>query len=168
MSTPHQTWLTQEAYDRLQAELDHLSGPGRVEIAAKIESAREEGDLKENGGYHAAREEQGKMDARRRQLAELMRDAASGPPPATSGTIDQGALVSVDYGDGEVERFLFGSRENANREGGKIALGEDILDVYSPESPIGQALAGHAAGDVVTFGPRSIKVTVVAVEPFPA
>jgi transcription elongation GreA/GreB family factor len=67
-----------------------------------------------------------------------------------------------------VERFLFGSRENANRDGGKIALGDDVLDVYSPESPIGQALAGHQAGDVVTFGPRSIKVTVVAVEPFPA
>ena len=165
--TGQQTWLTQEAYDRLKSELDHLSGPYRTEIAAKIEAARDEGDLKENGGYHAAKEEQGKMDARRRQLAELMRHVVTGPPPATSGAIDQGALVSVDYGDGDVERFLFGSRENANSDGGKIQLGDDILDVYSPESPIGQALAGRVKGDEVQFGPRNITVKVVDVEPFP-
>jgi len=165
--TGQTTWLTQEAYDRLKAELDHLSGPGRTEIAAKIEAARDEGDLKENGGYHAAKEEQGKMDLRRRQLVELMRHAVTGPPPATSATIDQGALVSVDYGDGDVERFLFGSRENANSDGGKIQLGVDILDVYSPESPIGQALTGRGKGDEVKFGPRNISVKVVDVEPFP-
>jgi transcription elongation factor GreA len=62
------TWLTQEAYDRLKAELDHLSGPGRIEIAQKIEAAREEGDLRENGGYHAAKEEQGKIEGRILQL----------------------------------------------------------------------------------------------------
>ena len=56
------TWLTQEAYDRLKAELDHLSGPGRIDIAKKIEAARDEGDLRENGGYHAAKEEQGKIE----------------------------------------------------------------------------------------------------------
>ena len=166
-ATGQQTWLTQEAYDRLKGELDHLSGPYRTEIAAKIEAARDEGDLKENGGYHAAKEEQGKMDARRRQLDELLRHVVTGPPPATSGAIDQGALVSVDYGDGDVERFLFGSRENANSDGGKIQLGGDILDVYSPESPIGQALAGKAKGDEVKFGPRNITVKVVDVEPFP-
>ena len=163
-----QTWLTQEAYDRLQAELDHLSGPARTEIAAKIEAARDEGDLKENGGYHAAKEEQGKMDGRRRQLVELMRDAFTGPPPTSADSIAPGALVSVDYGDGEIERFLFGSRENANTDGGKIELNGEVLDVYSPESPIGQALAGRAKGDEVTFGPRSIVVKVVDVEPFPA
>ena len=166
-ATGQQTWLTQEAYDRLKAELDHLSGPGRTEIAAKIEAARDEGDLKENGGYHAAKEEQGKMDARRRQLDELLRHVVTGPPPATSGAIDQGALVSVDYGDGDVERFLFGSRETAHTDGGTIALGGEVLDVYSPESPIGQALAGRAKGDEVQFGPRSITVKVVDVEPFP-
>jgi len=107
------------------------------------------------------------MDARRRQLDQLLRHVVTGPPPATSGTIDQGALVSVDYGDGDIERFLFGSRENANADGGKIELGGEILDVYSPESPIGQALAGRAKGDEVKFGPRSITVKVVDVEPFP-
>src|SRR5690606_31474263 len=58
------TWLTQEAYDRLKKEYEELSGPGRIEIAKKIEAAREEGDLRENGGYHAAKDEQGKLEAR--------------------------------------------------------------------------------------------------------
>ena len=61
--TSQQTWLTQEAADRLAGELASLEGPGRKEITAKIEAARAEGDLKENGGYHAARDEQGKMEA---------------------------------------------------------------------------------------------------------
>ena len=69
------SFLTQGAYDRLKAELDELSGPGRTEIAKKIEAAREEGDLKENGGYHAAKEEQGKMEARIRQLTQLLETA---------------------------------------------------------------------------------------------
>ena len=62
MNQPTQTWLTQEAADRLKAELAELEGPLRAEIIKKIETARAEGDLKENGGYHAAREEQGKID----------------------------------------------------------------------------------------------------------
>ncbi len=62
------SYLTPAAHERLQAELERLSGPGRVEIAKRIEAAREEGDLRENGGYHAAKEEQGKMEARIRQL----------------------------------------------------------------------------------------------------
>ena len=74
-------WLTQEAFDRLKAELDHLSGPGRAEIVQKIEAARQEGDLKENGGYHAAKEEQGKIEARIRQLTALLRDAHVGEVP---------------------------------------------------------------------------------------
>ena len=72
------TWLTQEAYDRLKAELDHLSGEGRTEIAKKIEAARLEGDLRENGGYHAAKEEQGKQEARIRQLRQLLDNAKVG------------------------------------------------------------------------------------------
>jgi len=59
-----QTWLTQEAADRLRAELENLEQHGRKDVTAKIEAARAEGDLKENGGYHAARDEQGKMEAR--------------------------------------------------------------------------------------------------------
>ena len=77
------TWLTQEAYDRLKAELDYLSGPGRIEIAKKIESAREEGDLKENGGYHAAKDEQGMQEARIRQLTQILENSRVGEAPHT-------------------------------------------------------------------------------------
>ena len=78
------TWLTQEAYDRLKGELAYRSGEGRTEIARKIESAREEGDLKENGGYHAAKEEQGKQEARIRQLRQLLESANVGDAPASA------------------------------------------------------------------------------------
>ena len=71
-------WLTQEAYDRLSKELEHISGPGRQEIIERIEAARDEGDLKENGGYHAAREEQGKMEARIADLQRLLKNAVVG------------------------------------------------------------------------------------------
>jgi transcription elongation factor GreA len=155
------TWLTQEAHDRLKAELDHLSGPGRVEIAKRIEAARDEGDLRENGGYHAAKEEQGKLEARIRQLTQLLRDVRVGVRPS-GDVVEEGCLVSVDYGDDDVETFLYANRENATDEGGKIGS----LDVYSPESPIGQALAGHRRGDAVVFGPRSIKVTIKDIQPY--
>src|ERR687890_2895012 len=105
------TWLTQEAYDRLKAELEHLSGPARAEISARIGAARAEGDLKENGGYHAAKEEQGKMEARIRQLTQLLRDARVGEAPTSAGVAGPGMVVEVVYdGDDEPERFLIGSR----------------------------------------------------------
>src|SRR3954454_16372141 len=108
------TWLTQEAFDRLKAELDHLAGPGRTEISQRIGAARAEGDLKENGGYHAAKEEQGKMEARIRQLTQLLRDAKVGQPPtADAGAAGPGMVVTVRFADGEEETFLIGSREEA-------------------------------------------------------
>ena len=140
---------------------DLLSGPGRADVTARIAQARDEGDLKENGGYHAAKEEQGKLEARIRQLTQLLRDVRVGTTPA-GDVVEEGCVVSVDYGDGDVERFLFANRENATDEGGRI--GE--LDVYSPESPIGRAIAGHRAGDEVVFGPRDLEVTVVDVAPY--
>ena len=75
------TWLTQEAHDRLKAELDELI-VHRPVLAAEINARREEGDLKENGGYHAAREEQSKQEGRIRQLQELLREAQVGVTPA--------------------------------------------------------------------------------------
>ncbi len=155
------TWLTQEAHLRLTADLTHLSGPRRAEIVGKIEAAREEGDLKENGGYHAAKEEQGKLEARIRQLTALLRDIRVGERPSGE-VVEEGCLVRVDYGDGDVEEFLFANRENATDEGGKIGG----LDVYSPESPIGQAIAGHRAGESVQFGPRAITVRIVEISPY--
>ena len=82
-------WLTQEAYDKLQAELDDLKGPKRQEIIEKIAAARDEGDLKENSGYHAAKDDQGKQedDHRRGALPLLTSPGATdhrpgGGPPA--------------------------------------------------------------------------------------
>src|SRR3712207_5755275 len=108
MTETNVTWLTQEAYDRLKAELDHRSGEGRVEIARKIEEARQEGDLRENGGYHAAKEEQGKQEARIRQLRQLLENVQVGEAPASlDGAIAPGMVVTVDL-LGDEMTFLLG------------------------------------------------------------
>ena len=155
-----QTWLTQEAYDQLRGELDHLTGTGRVEIANKIEAAREEGDLKENGGYHAAKEEQGKMESRIRQLTDLLRDAQVGEAPQFNGAAAPGTVVEVRFpGDDGIERFLIGSREDHST----------ALEVYSAQSPLGGAVAGHKAGDTVTYtlpNGRPARVKIISVEPY--
>ena len=147
------TWLTQEAYDRLKAELEHLSGPARTEISQRIGAARAEGDLKENGGYHAAKEEQGKMEARIRQLTQLLRDAKVGEPPAAqAGVAGPGMVVTVQYTDGDEETFLIGSREEAAHA--------DVT-VYSAQSPLGRALTGKHAGDSVTYSaPNGNDITI--------
>jgi transcription elongation factor GreA len=155
------TWLTQEAYDRLKAELEHLSGPARSEISARIGAARAEGDLKENGGYHAAKEEQGKMEARIRQLTQLLRDARVGEPPAAQeGVAGPGMVVTVDYGGGDEETFLIGSREEA---------AHSDITVYSAQSPMGQALTGAKPGDTVTYtapNGRDISLELKDVKPY--
>lgn len=136
------TWLTQEAFDRLKAELEHLSGPGRVEIAKRIEAAREEGDLRENGGYHAAKEEQGKQEARIRQLKELLQKARVGESPADAGTVAPGSQVTVRFvGDDDTMTFVLGSREAV----------DVAIEVYSPQSPLGSAILGKKVGDRATY-----------------
>ena len=149
MST--QTWLTQEAADRLSAELEFLETTGRVEIIKKIETARSEGDLKENGGYHAAREEQGKMEARIRQLKHMLEHAHIGAPPAgESGAVNAGMVITVEI-SGETMKFLLGSRE--------IASGD--LDVYSENSPLGAAVLGKKIGEIVSYiAPNKREITV--------
>jgi transcription elongation factor GreA len=144
MSDATQTWLTQDAYDRLEAELQHLSGPGRIEITARIAAARAEGDLKENGGYHAAKDEQGKMEARIRQLNQILRGAKVGTPPsADAGVAGPGMVVTVRFVDGgDEETFLIGSREEA-------AVTE--ITVYSAQSPLGKGLTGAKPGDTITY-----------------
>src|SRR5829696_2736908 len=104
-------WLTQEAYDKLLHELDQLTGPGRAEVTAKIAAAREEGDLRENGGYHAAREEQGQQEARIRQLTDMLRRAQVGEAPAAAGEVAPGTRVTIAF-DGDVsdtDTFVLGS-----------------------------------------------------------
>jgi len=136
------TWLTQEAYDRLKAELDHLSGQGRVDIAKKIEAAREEGDLRENGGYHAAKEEQGKIEGRILQLQHILENARVGEPPRTDGVVGPGMTVTVRFvGDDDEVTFLLASREESN----------SLIDVYSPRSPLGAAINGKRVGEKATF-----------------
>ena len=154
------TWLSDEAHVRLQAKLAEMTGPLREDIVGKIAAAREEGDLKENGGYHAAKEEQGKLEARIKMLTALLRDARTGAPSGV--TAEEGCLVSVDFGGGDLETFLLANRENATDEGGKIGS----LDVYSPESPLGQAILGHKVGEQVTFGERSVTVTITEIRPY--
>jgi len=153
-------WLTQVDYDRLQAELAELSGPGREEIVAKIEMARAEGDLKENGGYHAAKDEQGKLESRIRQLTQLLRNAQVGEAPDTGGKAAAGMVVTIRFdGDDESERFLLGSREAS-------AAG---MTVYSPQSPLGAAVVGHGAGETVSYqtpNGSTLKVTIEDVAPY--
>jgi transcription elongation factor GreA len=155
------TWLTQEAYERRKAELDELSGAGRLEIAKRIETAREEGDLKENGGYHAAKEEQGKIEARIRQLTELLRTAQVGEAPVSHGVVELGTVVTANVlGDEEV--FLLGSRE---------MVGDSDLDVYSEGSPLGAAILGLKEGESTSYtapNGKSIPVTVLKVETYSA
>jgi hypothetical protein len=103
-------WLTQEAYDRLKSEFDYLSGQGRIDIAKKIEAAREEGDLREIGGYHAAKEEQGKQEDHILQLQSILENARVGQPPRTDGVIGPGMTVTVRYADDDEEvTFLLAS-----------------------------------------------------------
>jgi transcription elongation factor GreA len=152
------TWLTQEAYDRLSAELQDATGPRRADIVAKIEAAREEGDLKENGGYHAAKDEQGKLEARIRQLTQLLRDAKVGEAPADNGVAGPGMVVEVRYEDGDTERFLIGSREDKAE-----------VPVYSANSPLGLSLTGATAGDKVSYplpGGGSMTVELLSAEPY--
>lgn len=133
-----ETWLSQEAHDRLLAELEQLKGEGRDQISSEIEDARAHGDLRENAEYHAAKDEQGKMEARIRQLEQLLRDARIGKPESTD-TVLPGLLITFEV-DGDTETWLLGSREDTH----------DEHPVLSSESPIGQAILDHVVGDTVT------------------
>ena len=145
------TWLTQEAFDRRTAELEQLTGEGRLEIAKKIEAAREEGDLKENGGYHAAKEEQGKMEARIRVLTELLRTANVGETPESHGVVEPGTVITAKI-LGDPSTFLLGSRE---------IVGDSDLDVYSEGSPLGTAIIGLKVGDSTSYtAPNGKTITV--------
>jgi transcription elongation factor GreA len=137
--------LTQETYDRLQAELEDLSTRGRVEIAQAIEAARALGDLSENGDYHAAKDSQGKMESRIRQLQALLKTAqVVDDTGGGDGTVDHGMVVSLRYeGDDEdeVQDFFVGSIEERRGD----------MPVVSPSAPLGQALIGRSAGDTVEY-----------------
>jgi transcription elongation factor GreA len=151
------TQLTQEAYERLRAELEDKKTRGRIEIARAIEAARALGDLSENGDYHAAKDSQGKMESRIRQLEAMLEKAVILDTGAAGagGAVSTGVIVALRYvGDDEVERYLIGSIEERS-EG---------INVISPNSPLGLALMGHKVGDKVSYDAPSGKLEVELVE----
>jgi transcription elongation factor GreA len=163
-SDQNTVWLTQDAFDKLQAELENLRGPVRSEVVARISAARDEGDLKENGGYHAAREEQGKVEARIRQLEDMLARAAVGATPADDGVVEPGMKVTYKFAgdaDDDAETFLLGARE----------MEDTIADVkvYSPQSPLGSAIIGKKKGDTVTYDApngKQLEVEIVDAVPY--
>ncbi|MEU9398503.1 transcription elongation factor GreA [Streptomyces sp. SID4985] len=155
------TWLTQEAYNKLRSELEYLTGPARTEIAAKIAAAREEGDLRENGGYHAAKEEQGKQELRVRQLTQLLENAQVGEAPVSAdGTVAPGMVVTIAF-DGDEDdtlEFLLASREYASSD----------IETYSPQSPLGSAVTGHKVGENAQYElPNGKKASVKILKAVP-
>ena len=159
------TWLTQEAFDRLAAELEERQTVRRTEITRRIAAAREEGDLRENGGYHAAKDEQGKNEARIRQLRHMLDHAEVGAPPTEEGQAAHGMIVTVEVvGSSRQIRFLLGSREEA-------AHAPDELQVVSPTSPMGAAVDGSRIGDEARYSTpagKDMTVRITAVEPYTA
>jgi transcription elongation factor GreA len=148
-------WLTQEAYDRLANELEQLLTVARSDIAKRIQEAREEGDLKENGGYHAAKEEQGKIESRINRLEEILATAQVGEAPKAHGVVQQGLVISVEL-NGSEKKFLLGSAE----------ISDEDIEVYSPDSPIGSAIMGKKIGeqlDVHLPNGKTIQVKILDV-----
>jgi transcription elongation factor GreA len=155
MSDTTETHLSREAFDRLQAEFDDLTTRGRVEVAHRIEAARALGDLSENGDYHAAKDDQGKMEARIRKIQALLKNAKI-VEGHEGDVISIGAIVSIRYeGDDDVERFLVGSIEEQR----------DDVQVVSPGSKLGEALLGKKPGDTVEYEtPTGAKLKVAIIE----
>jgi len=148
--------LSPEAHARLSAEFLELTTRGRIEIADKIEQARLLGDLSENGDYHAAKEEQGKMEGRILRLASVLEDCEI--LEQTSGeSVAPGVVVEIKFeGDETTETYLFGSIEERR----------DGLEVISPGSPMGQALEGTTVGSEVSYeaGAGELTIEIVSIE----
>lgn len=152
--------LTQDAYDRLKSELEQLILVERHEIAKRIQEAREEGDLKENGGYHAAKEEQGKLEARINRLEEMLANATVGQADASDGVVKQGLLVVCEI-NGKPNEFFLGSHEIFEGTKYEQEIEDGDFSVYSPDSPIGQAIEGKRVGEKVSYAaPNGKEISV--------
>jgi transcription elongation factor GreA len=150
------TYLTPEAYERLSAELNELKTTGRERVSQAIGVAREHGDIRENADYDAAKNEQGMMEARIRQLEEILRSAVVGTPPDT-GKAGPGMVVRLEIA-GDEETYFLGSREEAI----------DGMDVLSLQSPLGQAVIGRKPGEKFSYTTptgRELPVRLVAASP---
>lgn len=156
-------WLTQDAHDTLSDELAEREGPRRKDIVRRIEAAREEGDLKENGGYHAAKDEQGKNEARVVQLKSLLDSAQIGAPESEEDEVAHGKVVTVLFPAMDMEEtFLLASREEATHA---------TIEVYSPNSPLGGALNGRKVGDSVRYelpNGKTMEARILAVSQYEA
>ncbi|USR79195.1 transcription elongation factor GreA [Arcanobacterium pinnipediorum] len=153
------TWLSQETFDRLNAELEHLKTTGRTEIATKIEEARSEGDLRENGGYHAAREEQSKMEGRIQELTYLLEHAEVGDSPQEISKVAPGLVITAEV-NGIKKKFLLGSREAADFVD---------IDVYPETAPLGSSIMGKSIGAETSYtapNGKNFTVKVLNIEPF--
>jgi transcription elongation factor GreA len=151
------TYLTPEAYERLSSELNELKTEGRERISQAIGTAREHGDIRENADYDAAKNEQGMMEARIRQLETLLSSAVVGEVAGTSGVAGPGTVVVLEIA-GDEETYFLGSREEAI----------DGMDVLSVQSALGQAVSGRKAGDkfsYVTPTGRELPVKLLQAEP---
>jgi transcription elongation factor GreA len=153
-----ETRLSRAAHDRLREELADLETRGRVDIARTIERASELGDLSENADYHAAKEDQGRMEARIRQIQGILDKAVilDEDAAAEAQTVTTGSIVTLRYeGEEDTERYLIGSIEERH----------DQLPVISPASPLGQALLGRGAGETVAYESPSgtLRVEIVAI-----
>jgi transcription elongation factor GreA len=165
MSTD-EIWLTPDAHAKLREEYEYLIGTGREAVTNKIAFAREEGDLSENAGYHAAREEQGQQELRIRQLKAILDKAKVGSGPAgAKNTVRPGMKVTVAF-DGDpddTDTFLLGSRE-------VLGLDDSVeMAVYSPQSPLGSAIIDQKIGSAVSYvapNGKTINVTIVEAETF--
>ncbi|BAQ31507.1 GreA/GreB family elongation factor [Bifidobacterium scardovii] len=149
--------LTQDAYDKLKADLAYREGQYREEITKRIAAARAEGDLSENGGYQAAREEQGKNEGRINELIVKLRNAKIVQAPE-EGTVGNGSLVTIELGGNEM-RYVLGARDMAS---------VSEYDVLSEDSPIGKAIIGAKTGDTVSYqapNGRTISVTIKDAKP---
>lgn len=157
MAEEKTTWLSKESYERLSAELETMKTTTRAEIVERIEAARSEGDLSENGGYHAAREEQGKLEGRIRELTYLLEHAEVGESPTSLESVAPGLVITADV-NGNKKHFLLGSREAA----------EDVdIDVYPETAPMGAAILGLKVGDKTSYkapNGKEFKVTIEKIE----
>jgi transcription elongation factor GreA len=150
--------ITVETLDKLKAEYEHLTTVGRVDIARVIEAARLLGDLSENGDYHAAKDDQGKMESRIRQIDAIIRNHEIVERDESASEVGHASIVTLRYegdDDDDTQAFFLGSIEE-KPEG---------IPVVSPSSPLGEALLGKRVGDLVSYEAPSgeLRVTIVAI-----
>ncbi len=149
-------WLTPEAHRKLVEELEDLTTSGRRFIEEKIAEARSHGDLKENADYDAAKNEQGLMEARIRQIKHTL-DNAVVRDAVDTGRVEVGSLVEISN-DAVTLKLLVASKEN------KV----DGLQTTPPESPLAKAILGAQVGDTVSYEAPggTFTYTVDSIEPW--